>query len=76
MIQSPTVAWAQQQYDRDRETGDGTFPAQVKDLKGGLIFSAQDAWIVKPPNREFGKEAPTREIEIDCGDSTWEGENS
>ena len=76
LIQSPTVAWAQQQFDRDRETGSGTFPVQIKDLKGGLIFSASEAWIVKPPSREFGKEAPNREIEIDTGNATWEGENS
>ena len=66
-VQSPTVAWAQKQYDKDRDTGDGTFPVLIKDLKGGLVFSAQEAWVVKPPNREFGKEAPNREIEIDCG---------
>jgi len=74
--QSPTVAWAQQQYDKDRETGNGIFPVQVKDLKGGLLFSASEAWVVKPPSREFGKEAPNREIEIDCGNSTYEGEKS
>jgi hypothetical protein len=71
---SPTVAWAQQQFDKDRETGDSTFPVLVKDLKGGLIFSANDGWVVKPPPREFGKESTDREIEIDCGEATWEGE--
>ena len=72
--QSPTVAFAQQQWEKDRVTGDGTFPVLVKDMKGGLIFSAKDAWIVKPPDREFGKESTDREIEIDCGDSEWKGE--
>jgi len=71
---SPTVAFCQQQYDRDRVTGEGTFPVLVKDMKGGLIFAAQDAWVVKPPNREFGKETNDREIEIDCGEASWEGE--
>ena len=74
LMQSPTIAWAQQMYDRDRVTGDGTFSILIKDLKGGLVFSARDAWIVKPPSREFGKDMPDREIEIDCGEATWEGE--
>ena len=71
---SPTIAFAQRQFDKDRATGDGMFPVLVKDLKGGLIFSAKSAWVVKPPNREFGKESADREIEIDCGEATWEGE--
>ena len=71
---SPTVAHCQQLYDRDRETGEGTFPVIVKDLKGGLIFSAQDAWVTNTPGREFGKESADREIVIDCGEATWEGE--
>jgi hypothetical protein len=71
---SPTVAYCQKQYDKDKATGSGTFPVLVKDMKGGLIFSAQDGWVVKPPTREFGKESADREIEIDCGDATWSGE--
>lgn len=71
---SPTVAYCQKQYDKDRANGDGTFPILVKDLKGGLLFSAQDAWVVKSPNREYGKESADREIEIDTGEATWEGE--
>ena len=74
LMQSPTIAWSQEQFDKDRETGEGTFAVLIKDLKGGLIFSASDAWVVKPPNREFGKDMPDREIEIDCGEATWEGE--
>ena len=73
---SPTVAWAQQQFDMDRETGEGVFPVLIKDLKGGLVFSAADGWVVKPPNREYGKTAADREIEIDCGDATYEGEST
>ena len=72
--QSPTVAYCQELYEKDRATGDGTFSVLVKDLKGGLIFSAADAWVVKTPSREFGKEAADRSIEIDCGSATWEGE--
>jgi hypothetical protein len=71
---SPTVPWAQAQYDKDKANGEGTFPILVKDLKGGLIFAADAAWVIKPPNREFAKEATDRTIEIDTGEATWEGE--
>jgi hypothetical protein len=74
LLPSPTVAWAQARYVQDRDSGEGMFPILIKDLKGGLVFSAEDAWIVKPPTREFGKDMPDREIEIDCGEATWEGE--
>ena len=73
---SPTVAYCQQQYDKDKSTGEGFFPVLVKDLKGGLVFSAKEGWVVKPPNREFGKEASDREIEIDTGEAKWEGEDA
>jgi len=76
MLTSPTVAWCQQQYVKDRDTGEGTFSILIKDLKGGLVFSSATAWIVKPPVRDFDKEMPDREIEIDCGDATWGGESA
>ena len=71
---SPTVAFCQRQYDLDRDTGDGMFPILVTDLKGGLLFSAQEAWVVNPPEREFAKEDTDREIEIATGESTIGGE--
>ena len=74
LMQSPTIAWAQKQYDMDMETCDGDFPVLIKDLRGGLVFSAQNAWIRVPPGREFSNESSDREIIIDCGASTWEGE--
>ena len=71
---SPTVAFAQRIYGRFKETGE-TFPVLVKDLKGGLLFAANDAWIVNTPSREFGKGDTDREIEIATGAATWEGES-
>jgi hypothetical protein len=71
---SATVAFCQQMYNRDRTTGEGTFPILIKDMKGGLIFAAQEAWVVNAPTREFAKEDSDREIEIACGEATWEGE--
>ena len=74
LLSSPTVAWCQQQYIKDIETREGTFPVLIRDLIGGLVYSAEDAWIVKPPVREFDRQAPNREIEIDTADAIWEGE--
>lgn len=67
---SPTNSFLQNKYDLDRQTGDGTFPVLIKDLKGGLIFSADAAWVVKPPSRAYGKDTNNREWEIDTGDAT------
>jgi len=71
LMQSPTVAWCQNQFDRDRATGDGMFPILVKDMKGGIIFSAEQAWIVNSPAVTYGIEASTREITIHTGAGTY-----
>jgi hypothetical protein len=73
---SPTIAWAQKQYMLDKETGDGMFPILIKDMKGGMIFSAEHAWIVNSPEREFGREVSDREIVIETGAATLQGEAS
>lgn len=73
---APTNGWLQEQYDRDRETGEALFPILIKDLKGGMIFSAQDAWVVKPPSRGYGKDTNNREWELDTGDSTLTEDSS
>lgn len=66
---SPTNSFLNEKLKLDRETGDGMFPILIKDLKGGLKFSAQQAWVSKPPSRGYGKEASTREWEIHTGKS-------
>ena len=75
LMRSPTVAYCQAMYDRDKVSGDGLFPVLIKDLTGGLVFSADQAWVVNSPSREFAKEASDREIEIDCGAATVGGES-
>jgi hypothetical protein len=72
--QSPTVPFCQDMYQRDQLDGSGTFPILIKDMKGGLIFSAQDAWVQSVPTREFAIESTNREVVIDCGDVEWDGE--
>lgn len=66
---SPTNRFLNEMLKRDRKTGDGIFPVLIKDLKGGTKFSAQQAWVSKPPSRGYGKEAGTREWEIHTGKS-------
>lgn len=66
---SPTNRFLNDKLKFDRKTGDGMFPILIKDLKGGLKFSAQQAWVSKPPSRGYGKEAGTREWEIHTGKS-------
>jgi hypothetical protein len=70
---SPTVAFCQEMYDRDRDTGEGLFAVMVKDLKGREIFHAREAWVVNSPEREFAKADTDREIEIATGESTRGG---
>jgi hypothetical protein len=41
--------------------GDGIGPLLIKDNSGRSLFSAEKAWIVKPPTGEYGREAASRE---------------
>lgn len=65
---SATNSFLQGRLNQDRETGDGMFPVLIKDLKGGMVFSADAAWPIKPASRGFGKESTNREWEIHTGD--------
>ena len=53
---------------QDRDTGNGIFPILIKDLKGGLVFSADSAWCVKMSSVTRGKDTNNREWEIDTAD--------
>lgn len=64
---SATNSFLQQRVELDRKTGDGDFPILIKDLKGGMVFSAESAWAVKPASRSYGKEAGNREWELNTG---------
>ena len=69
---SESNTWMQNRYNMDRETGEGMFPVLIKDLMGGLLFSAEQAWVVKPADRGYGKEAGNREWQIDTGEGYLE----
>lgn len=57
-------------YKRDLDTGEGMAPLLIKDLKGGLLFSSEDAWITKDATRTRGKDTNNNEWEFDCGSSS------
>jgi hypothetical protein len=47
--------------------GGRTGPILIQDLCGDTLFSAANAWIVKPANIEFSKEITTRAWSIQTG---------
>lgn len=51
--------------DYDRATGNGLFPVLIKDLRGGLLFATEVAWVIKKSPATRGKETNNREWEID-----------
>ena len=69
---SDTNSFLQERYNQDQKTGDGMFPLLIKDLKGGMVFSTDAAWVAKPASRGYGKESSNREWEIHTGSGTLE----
>lgn len=67
---SDSNAFFSNMVDVDRETGEGMFPVLIKDLKGGLVFSTEAAWVIKKSSVTRGKADNNREWEIDTGDAT------
>lgn len=66
---SDSNAFFSNMVDVDRETGEGMFPVLIKDLKGGLVFSTEAAWVIKKSSVTRGKADNNREWEIDTGDA-------
>ena len=69
--QSPTNKFLQAKYAKDKKDGTGLFSVLVKDLSGGVKFSASDAWVLKQPSRVWGKDTNNREWEIETGPATY-----
>ena len=67
---SQSISWLQARYNYDAETGEGMFPGLIKDLKGGMVFSTDAAWVVKSAPRQFGRDTNTREFEIHTASGT------
>lgn len=53
-------------YTADRISLSGKFPIHCEDKNGTTLFSAQEAWVVKPATIEQGNELSDREWRIDC----------
>ena len=64
---SDTNSFLQQRFAQDIKTGEAMFPVLIKDLKGGMVFSADAAWPIKPAS---GKESNNREWELHTGSGT------
>ncbi len=67
---SPDNATLRSSFQLDRDTGEGMFPIMVKDLKGGVLFSAENAWIAKPATIGYGKESGNLDWELDTAEYT------
>jgi len=51
----------------DRHANEGVFPLMIKDNSGRSLHVAESAWIARPPNVEYAREAGTREWIFDTG---------
>ncbi|GHU52679.1 hypothetical protein AGMMS49975_08980 [Clostridia bacterium] len=68
--ESLTNAWLQNKHDQDRATGLGVFPVTIKDLRGGTLFSCEQAWVTIAAAHPFGKTAQNREWSLRTGEAT------
>jgi hypothetical protein len=68
--ESVTNAWLQNRHDQDRLDGLGMFPVTIKDLRGGLLFSCEQAWVTIAAAHPFGKTAQNREWTLRTGEAT------
>ena len=64
---SDTNKYLSAMVKKDADNGEGMFPVLIKDIKGGMVFSAESAWVVKSPSRGYGKDTTNREWNIETG---------
>jgi len=53
--------------DRNTPNGAGIVPVMIRDRNGETIYEAEQAWVRRPPNASFDRQATTREWQIRCG---------
>ncbi len=51
--------------------GFGLFPITIADLRGRTLFTSSEAWVVKMPQAEFGKEVGKREWNVETASSAY-----
>lgn len=62
MATSPTNDYLSRLWARDKASGGaGMVPFTMQDLRGSSVFAASQAWVVKMPAQEFGREVGERE---------------
>lgn len=59
---------------RNSRNGEDIAPFQIRDRNGGLVESAEHAWISKAPSNATGKAPGEREWELSCTDLVREVE--
>lgn len=64
---SPTNAYLQTMYDKDRNDGSGTFSININDILGQEQFVGETAWVTKPASFIRGKTQNNREWEVVVG---------
>ena len=64
---SESSSYFQSSFNRDKKTGDAAQSLIIKDLKGGLVFSADQAWVSQVASRSYGKTANSREWTLTTG---------
>lgn len=63
---SPTNAFLQNMFDKDKKDGNGTFNININDILGKEKFVAEVGWVTKPASFVRGKTQNNREWEIAC----------
>lgn len=63
---SPTNAFLQNMFDKDKKDGNGAFNININDILGKEKFVAEVGWVTKPASFVRGKTQNNREWEIAC----------
>ena len=63
---SPTNAFLQNMFDKDKKDGNGTFNININDILGKEKFVAEVGWVTKPASFVRGKTQNNRDWEIAC----------
>lgn len=68
---SKSNAYLQKMYEKDKRSGNGTFPVNINDIIGREKFTGSVAWVTKPASWSRGKAQGNREWEIVVGEGDF-----
>jgi hypothetical protein len=57
-------------HESDKKNADGVKPLLIKDLRGGLVFQTDSAWVKKVASITRGKDLNNREWEFETDQGT------